>query len=612
MKPRIILKWLFFLLVNISFLPLLAQQHSLKTKWASQVDKNNPLPEYPRPQFERKNWQNLNGQWDYSIAPVTMQNAPTHWEGKITVPFAVESMLSGVQRRVGKDSLLWYQTSFIASAGKNEKLILHFGAVDWKAKVWVNGQLAGEHVGGFTAFSFDITPYLGKRKMHTLTVQVWDPSDDGYQPRGKQIKNPHGIWYTPVTGIWQTVWLEKVNQHHLASTYHVADIDRGLIHIEPKLTGNTTGIRAEADISHEGKNVYSGPVKLNENNTIEIPTPELWSPDNPALYHITYRVYRGNQLTDEVRSYFAMRKISLEKDWNGIPRMKLNNQFLFQYGPLDQGWWPDGLYTAPTDEALMFDIEQTKNMGFNTIRKHVKVEPDRWYYHADKLGMLVWQDMPSGDMGNRWDMNPGIFGKATSKDRTPESADNFRNEWRDIINQFKFFPSIVVWVPFNEAWGQFDTEAIVDFTHSLDPTRLINGASGGNYTLSGDIFDIHNYPEPVMPDPRWFKTGQALVLGEFGGLGLPLEGHTWQNRDNWGYQSFKTKTELYDKYEEFLNRIPNLISKGLSAAIYTQTTDVEVETNGLMTYDREVIKFPVDQLKMLHQKLYEPNMIQAK
>ena len=586
-----------------------AQGQTLKTRWADQVNKNNPLPEYPRPHFERGNWQNLNGQWDYALTPNTVDREVVQFNGKITVPFAIESLLSGVKQRVGKDSLLWYRTNFSVRARNNEKVMLHFGAVDWKTKVWVNGNLAGEHTGGYTAFSFDITPHLRSGSNQSLVVQVFDPTDHSYQPRGKQINNPHGIWYTPVTGIWQTVWLEKVNTRFLTGASHVPDIDRGTIHLEPKVDGDVSGLRCEASITFNGHRLYQGNVKLNENNPVQLEQVELWEPGNPALYDVVYTLYHNSRKVDEVKSYFAMRKISLGEDWNGVPRMMLNNRFLFQYGPLDQGWWPDGLYTAPTDEALKYDIEVTRDMGFNAIRKHVKVEPARWYYHCDKMGMLVWQDMPSGDMGNRWEMHPGIFGRATDKDRSPESIANFRQEWKDIVQQFSFFPSVVVWVPFNEAWGQFDTEGIVDFTRSLDSTRLINAASGGNYSLKGDIFDIHNYPEPIMPDPRWFKTGQALVLGEFGGLGLPLEGHTWQEKDNWGYQSFQNREELNKRYAEYMDRIPALIQRGLSAAIYTQTTDVEIETNGLMSYDREIIKFTPADLKRMHEKFYTLELV---
>jgi hypothetical protein len=293
--------------------------------------------------------------------------------------------------------------------------------------------------------------------------------------------------------------------------------------------------------------------------------------------------------------------------------MMLNNEAVFQYGPLDQGWWPDGLYTAPTDEALRFDIEKTKAMGFNTIRKHVKVEPARWYNYCDKLGMLVWQDMPSGDLATgRWDSRPGIEGIAEDAKRTEASEKIYRTEWEAIMNTLHNFPSIVVWVPFNEAWGQFKTKEITEWTMKKDPSRLVNSASGGNFYPVGHIIDLHNYPTPAMPAASLFGEKQVLVLGEFGGLGLPVENHTWQQKNNWGYQSFKSKEELYQKYASFIDRLELLIKKGLSAAIYTQTTDVEVEVNGLMTYDREIIKMPVDSLKIIHANLYKPSLMKMR
>jgi len=322
-------------------------------------------------------------------------------------------------------------------------------------------------------------------------------------------------------------------------------------------------------------------------------------------------VLAGNKVVDEVKSYFGMRKIALGKDDKGINRLFLNNKPLFQFGPLDQGWWPDGLYTAPTDAALKFDIEKTKEMGFNMIRKHIKVEPARWYYYCDSIGMLVWQDMPSGDLGNHWERRPGVFGGATDKDRTPASEQIYKSEWNEIMQDLYNFPSIVVWVPFNEAWGQFKTKEIVTQTMQKDSSRLVNTASGGNFEDVGPIIDLHNYPEPLMPDPALFGAKRILVLGEFGGLGLPVENHTWQDTKNWGYQTFKTKEELLKRYSELVARIPALIDKGLSAAVYTQTTDVEVETNGLMTYDRKEIKMPAASLKALHEKLYDNSKVKV-
>lgn len=584
------------------------------TQWAEKVNAGSVHAEYPRPQMVRQNWLNINGLWNYSIVPKQSSEVkPAAFEGQILVPFAVESALSGVGKTVGKDSVLWYQRNIdFAPKLKDQRVMLHFGAVDWKCDVFVNGKPAGTHQGGYDPFSFDITDLLVKKKQQDISVRVWDPSSDGPQPRGKQIKNPHSIWYTPVTGIWQTVWLETVPTTHIADFKQVPDIDKQTLTVTTTLknAGATDKIRITA---FDGSNkVAEQELAAGENAVLNIANAKLWSPESPFLYDLTISVTRNGKVVDEVKSYFAMRKIGMQPDANGIQRMTLNNKFLFQYGPLDQGWWPDGLYTAPTDEALKFDILKTKEMGFNMIRKHVKVEPARWYRYCDELGMLVWQDMPSGDMGNNWEQRPGITGAETDKDRTPESEAIYKAEWKAIMDANDHFPSIVVWVPFNEAWGQFKTEEITNWTMQYDPSRLVNSASGGNFHPVGHIIDMHNYPEPVMPRPDIFGAKQIIVLGEFGGLGLPVDQHVWQQKDNWGYQSFKNKEELYKRYESLIKRFEPLIKKGLSAAVYTQTTDVEVETNGLMTYDRKVVKFPEAQLKQIHTPLYNPDWVKLK
>ncbi|MCF2496947.1 glycoside hydrolase family 2 protein [Dyadobacter chenhuakuii] len=582
--------------------------------WAEKVNAANVHPEYPRPQMVRQNWVNINGLWNFSIVPKqSSETKPAAFDGQILVPFAVESALSGVGKTVGKDSVLWYQRNIdFAPKLKDQRVLLHFGAVDWKCDVFVNGKPAGSHQGGYDPFSFDITDLLVKKKQQDISVRVWDPSSDGPQPRGKQIKNPHAIWYTPVTGIWQTVWLETVPTTHIADFKQVPDIDKQTLTVTTTLknAGTTDKIRI---VALDGSNkVAEQEIASGENAVLNIANAKLWSPENPFLYDLVITVTRNGKVVDEVKSYFAMRKISMQLDANGIQRMALNNKFLFQYGPLDQGWWPDGLYTAPTDEALKFDILKTKEMGFNMIRKHVKVEPARWYRYCDELGMLVWQDMPSGDMGNNWEQRPGITGDETEKQRTPESENIYKTEWKAIMDANDHFPSIVVWVPFNEAWGQFKTEEITNWTMQYDPSRLVNSASGGNFFPVGHIIDMHNYPAPVMPRPEIFGAKQIIVLGEFGGLGLPIDGHVWQQKDNWGYQSFKNQQELYARYESFVKRFESLIKKGLSAAVYTQTTDVEIETNGLMTYDRKVIKFPEAKLKAIHMPLYNADWVKLK
>ena len=577
----------------------------IATPWAEKVNPANPLPEYPRPQMVRsKAWVNLNGLWQYSILPNSADNAPGSYQGSILVPFAVESALSGVGKTVGKDSLLWYRRIVTLPASfKNQAVLLHFGAVDWRTDVFVNGNKVGTHEGGYDPFSFDISSVLKKSGEQEIVVRVWDPTDQGPQPRGKQVRRPNGIWYTPVTGIWQTVWMEAVPKTYIASTRQTPDLDKKSLSVSVNGVNLQPSDRIKITAWDGATKVTEQTVGSTADVTLSIPNPKIWSVENPFLYHLTIDIERKGKLVDQVKSYFAMRKISMAPDQQGIQRMLLNDKFVFQYGPLDQGWWPDGLYTAPTDEALKFDIEKTKEMGFNMIRKHVKVEPARWYYYCDSIGMLVWQDMPSGDLGARWEIRLGLDLPDPDMIRKPESEKIYRAEWEEIMNDLHNFPGIVVWVPFNEAWGQFKTEEITKWTMQKDPSRLVNSASGGNFHPVGHILDIHNYPAPAMPRADLFGSQQIIVLGEFGGLGLPLQGHTWQDR-NWGYQSFGTADSLLMRYAGFVKRLDTLIRKGLSAAVYTQTTDVEGETNGIMTYDRKVIKMPVDRLKQLHSSLY--------
>ena len=568
----------------------------IKTSWGEQLDPKNVLPEYPRPIMERNDWKNLNGLWKYAITPKGTP-APAAYQGDILVPFAVESSLSGVGKMINEKEELWYQRTFdVPSAWRGKQILLHFGAVDWKAEVWVNDVKVGEHTGGFTPFYFDITSVLNKGN-NDLVVKVWDPSDRGEQPRGKQIANPHGIWYTPVTGIWQTVWLEPVATQYITNLKTTPDIDNNSVKVE--VAANTTSADKVEVKVFDGKNLVAKGAALN-GVPVELAMPtnaKLWSPDSPFLYNMEVTLYKDGKAIDQVKSYTAMRKFSIRKGQNGITRLQLNNKDYFQFGPLDQGWWPDGLYTAPTDEALVYDLKKTKDFGYNMVRKHVKVEPARWYTHCDQLGLIVWQDMPNGGPSPQWQARNYFNGREVIRSAASEA--NYRKEWKEIIDCLYSYPSIAVWVPFNEAWGQFKTPEIVAWTKEYDPSRLVNPASGGNHYTCGDILDLHHYPGPNMflYDPR-----RATVLGEYGGIGLVVEGNTWVNdKKNWGYVKFNTSDEVTNEYIKYGKHLLELIQKGFSAAVYTQTTDVEGEINGLMTYDRKVIKMNEAKVREINQ-----------
>jgi hypothetical protein len=570
----------------------------LTTRWTKDVSPKTVHREYPRPQMVRKDWRNLNGLWDYAIKPSDAAR-PEAFDGKILVPFAVESALSGVGKRVGSGKLLWYRRTFtVPTKWTDQRVLLHFGAVDWHARVLVNGKQIGEHKGGYDAFSFDITEALKPKGPQELIVAVADPTDSGSQPRGKQTNRPRGIWYTPVTGIWRTVWIEPVNLVHIGSLRITPDVDNNGVRILANVAGADKGHRVSVTFKHADK-PYNSVVAQGAEDFIRISEKlRLWSPDDPYLYDISVSLLNEEgRRVDSVTSYFGMRKIALGSDANGVTRIMFNNKPLFQYGPLDQGWWPDGLYTAPTDEALKYDLEITKKLGFNMVRKHVKVEPARWYHHCDRIGLLVWQDMPNGDKHAPWPRD----GQEIT--RTAASDKQFACELRAMIETHRNSPSIVVWVPFNEAWGQFRTAHWARQVKRLDPARLVIAASGGNDFAVGDIRDIHVYPGPEAPPA---VLNRASVLGEFGGLGLPLPGHLWREKKNWGYRRFKTKGELAGAYESLLGKLRPLIESRLSAAVYTQTTDVEIEINGLMTYDRAVVKFDPARMAAAHKKLYAP------
>lgn len=570
----------------------------IMTRWAQEVDPQMPLPEYPRPQLERAEWLNLNGLWDYAVTDKSTQTSGFD-DGKILVPFAIESALSGVKRAFLPTEKLWYRRTFtIPAEWKDKRILLHFGAVDYISRVKVNGHLAGTHEGGNNSFSFDITELLKPEGEQELVVEVTDPTDKGKQPRGKQVLRPGGINYTAVSGIWKTVWLEPVSTQYIKSYLGVPDIDKRRFVVSAEVenaTGNTDVIYTAYE---NGAIVAQMRAKSGETVELNLPRQRLWSPENPFLYDLKMEVLHNGIVTDKVDSYFGMRKISVGKDKDGFNRIMLNNKPMFHYGFLDQGWWPDGLLTAPTEEALVYDIKYTKDAGFNTIRKHIKVESDRFYYNCDRLGILVWQDAVSGDNFNLKDagMRPGH-----QKDQA--SAEQFELELKEMIDQLRNYPCIVNWVVFNEGWGQFGGQRLIEWTKKYDPSRLAEVSGWVDYGV-GDIDDVHRYPGPGRvhnPGPK-----RAFAVGEFGGFGHPVKGHLWNpDMNNWGYATYEDKDEFIKTYKHAVKELNVLIGEGLAAAIYTQTTDVEGEVNGMLTYDREVSKIPVEELAAIHKPLYD-------
>ncbi|MGV3614680.1 MAG: glycoside hydrolase family 2 TIM barrel-domain containing protein [Fimbriimonas sp.] len=551
------------------------------TPWTAKVSPTKPHPEYPRPQMVRKDWTNLNGKWDVAV---TTGTAKPDYRRKILVPFPIESFLSGIGDRVPDGGTVWYRRTF--NRPKGDRVILHFGAVDWRAKVWVNGKEVGTHEGGFDPFHFDVTDALKPSGPQEIIVSVEDPTDAGPQPRGKQVRKPGGIFYVPTTGIWQTVWLEGVPERSIDRLKVTARND-GTVNVAITARGGSAD-GAWVEIREGGRVLarMEGP----SNATIRIPNPKLWEPGSPKLYDL--RVGLGKDVVD---SYFGFREVSVGRAPDGKTRLLLNGKPLFMVGPLDQGFWPDGLFTPPTDAAMKYDVDVTKRLGFNTIRKHVKVEPATWYAHCDRQGILVWQDMPSGDRS--------IGSEDPDITRTPESAAIFEKELKAMVDGLHNHPSIVTWVLFNEGWGQYDTDRMSKWLKDYDPTRLLDAVSGWADRKVGDMWDWHVYPGPASPKP---EPTRAAVLGEFGGLGLPVQGHMWEEK-NWGYQTFRTKEELTRAFESlFLNLRFLQPEPGLSAAIYTQTTDVETETNGLMTYDRQVMKMDERRVRNAIMALFGP------
>jgi beta-galactosidase/beta-glucuronidase len=554
----------------------------LQTRWAKDVSPGHALPEYPRPQMVRANWQNFNGLWNYSITD-SAASQPGSFEGQILVPYPLESALSGVKKSLLPDQKLWYQRDFALGKKQSDKrYLLHFGAVDYLARVLVNGKEVGTHTGGYQAFSFDITDAL-QQGNNKITVAVWDPTDKGNNPKGKQVLKPQGIMYTPTSGIWQTVWMETVPMNYISSLTITPNIDGGYVSIVVHAN------KSEPVELSTGNNKVSG--TTNTEIKLNIPKARLWSPTDPYLYDLAIKTSG-----DEVKSYFGMRKIEIKKDSTGQERIFLNNRYTFNLGVLDQGFWPDGLYTAPTDSALAWDISAIKSMGFNTIRKHIKIEPARWYYHCDRLGMLVWQDMP-------YPANASAEAKA-----------EFETENEANIKQLYNYPSIVCWVIFNEGWNKYDQERLTGWAKRMDPTRIINGHSGENYDrsspsnpnekwISSDLTDVHSYPGPGIAP---YLSGKARVLGEWGGVRVATPGHQWDGSKSWGY--IETTASAFARKYEFMARHLKLFEEeGLSASIYTQPFDVEIEENGLITYDRELFKIPAAQMMAINAMLFEKN-----
>ena len=559
------------------------KQAPLMTKWAKDVDPAHPLPDYPRPQMVRQQWLNLNGIWELQSG-LEGDPVPTGKKlgGHIVVPYPVESALSGVMLHFDR---LWYRRTFtVPNDWKGRQVMLHFGAVDYESEVYINGKSVGVHKGGYDPFSYDVTPYLSQGGTQEIIVRVYDPTELGGQPRGKQTDDIGGIMYTPTTGIWQTVWLEPVERRSIHDLKIVPDVDRSELHLTVNTTDSAAPETVSVMVEDGGKVVKKFEGKANAALEIPIANPKLWSPDHPFLYDLKISLEQNNRATDNVSSYFGMRKIGIGKVGK-FNRILLNNEYVFERGPLDQGFWPDGIYTAPTDDALKSDIETMKALGFNMVRKHIKVEPARWYYWTDKLGLLVWQDMPSAD-SYPWQVETV----------PPVDKTEFESELKRMVETHWNSPSIISWTVFNEAQGQYDSARLAGMVKSLDPSRLVNEASGGAYTGSGDLNDLHQYPEPGI---RAATPNQAAVNGEYGGIGYQVPGHTWTGSEG-TYTNVSTPDDLLYLYAEYISKVKKLDEEqGLSATVYTEITDVMTEINGLLTYDR-IPKVPIG-------KIYQAN-----
>ena len=587
----------------------------IKTIFFDKVDRNCPLAEYPRPQFERDFWVNLNGEFDYAITDANTA-FPEKFDGKIIVPFAIECALSGVEKHVTKDDRLWYRKNFtLSDEFKDKRVIINFDAVDWECRVYINKNLVGSHQGGYNAFSFDITDFVTDGE-NELVVYVYDPTDEGWQQRGKQATESHGFWYTATSGIWQTVWLEAVSAAHIKGVKLLPDIDKGVINV--KSTVAADGDYALKATIYDGEKVVAE-AEIAKDSDIAVPDFKLWSPEEPNLYDMVLELTVDGKVTDTVKTYFGMRKFSMGKDSKGFMRLCLNNKPYFHNGLLDQGYWCDGGMTPPSDEAMIYDIQKMKDLGFNMLRKHIKTEPARWYYHCDRLGMLVWQDMISGGKalsqffaGIVPIIQGGFIPVAafSLKDNKYAMFNRDKKEWRDffekemyeMMDQLYNCVSLATWVPFNEGWGQFDAARIGNAVKAYDPSRHCDHASGWYDQKAGDFRSIHRYTIPVQVPKK--ENNRAFVLSEFGGYSHIIDGHVWNKSKSFGYMMYSSKESLTKAYRKLFEKqiIPN-IAKGLSATVYTQVSDVEFEVNGILTYDRAIVKVDEETLRDINSQM---------
>ncbi len=571
---------------------------SLVTRWGLEVTPENAWTEYPRPQMVRQAWQNLNGLWEYAVTPVQRQEPPQNWDGEILVPFALESKLGGVQRLLQPTEALWYRRSLELPGAAGARTLLNFEAVDYHCDVWLNGAHVGNHQGGNTPFSLDVTDAV-RQGANNLIVRVEDATES-WQLHGKQVLAPRGIWYTRVSGIWQTVWLEQVPETYIEDLHIVTDASSGTIRLSADLGGSGGSAVLRVTVKDGDQTVVTGEGG-SAGLSVSVNNAKLWTPDSPHLYTLEIELLDAQGSTvDRVSSYAGIRSAGKARDAAGHLRFTLNGREIFHLGPLDQGWWPDGLLTPPSDEAMLYDIEYLKAAGFNMIRKHIKVEPRRYYYHCDRLGMMVWQDQPSAGNGPSWKF---VQADPVDADWPEEHHKQYLRELECMVDSLENNPCIVVWVPFNEAWGQHRSVEVGRWTAQRDPGRLVNIASGGNFWTVGDIVDFHSYPEPDFPFDEARFGGFIKVVGEFGGHGFPVENHLWDPAQrNWGYGQLPATAEEHQaRYRASLVRLGELRKLGIAGGVYTQTTDVETEINGLLTYDRAVAKIPAAELAELHR-----------